>query len=141
MPLGLGIVLCQEYNTRMAKKTIYSIIESPLFPDLTDLCQSLQFEELRFTSTRKAIGQLRTKKPDFVIGEFVYGYGNNYAGVNVSNLDVFLYSLQKYAPDAKVIVVVEKNEQQYVTKLAELFELQGVLSLPVDKTELTKLLE
>ena len=104
------------------------------------LCQSSGFEELRFDSTRKAISQLRTRKPDYVIGEFVYGYGNNYAGVNVSNLDVFLYSLQKYAPEAKVIVVVEKPEQQYVAKLAELFDLHGVLSLPVDMAELQKLL-
>ena len=114
----------------MAKRTLYSIIESPLFPDMFDLCQALQINELRFDSMRKAISQLRTDKPDIVLGEFVYGYGNNYAGVNVSNLDVFLYSLQKYAPEARVIVVVEKAERQYVDKLAALFSLHAVLTLP-----------
>ncbi|MDH5446047.1 MAG: hypothetical protein OEY52_10845 [Gammaproteobacteria bacterium] len=125
----------------MSTKTIYSIIESPLFPDLTDLCQSGQFKELRFDSTRKAISQLRKEIPDVVIGEFVYGYGNNYAGVNISNLDVFFYSLQKYAPRARIIVVVEKGEREYVDKLAELFELHTVLTLPADKAELVKSLE
>jgi len=115
----------------MSKRTLYSIIESPLFPDLFDLCQALQINEIRFDSMRKAISRLRTDKPDIVVGEFVYGYGNNYAGVNVSNLDVFLYSLQKYAPTAKVIVVVEKAERAYVNKLAELFELHAILTLPV----------
>lgn len=120
----------------MAKRTLYSIIESPLFPDLFDLCQALQINELRFDSIRKAISHLRTDKPDVVVGEFVYGYGNNYAGVNVSNLDVFLYSLQKYAPEAKVIVVVEKSERPYVDKLAELFDLQAILTLPVSTQQL-----
>lgn len=120
---------------------LYSLIESPLFPDLFDLCQALQINELRFDSMRKAISRLRTDKPDIVVGEFVYGYGNNYAGVNVSNLDVFLYSLQKYAPEAKVIVVVEKGERQHVDKLAELFDLHAILSLPVSKPELQRYIE
>lgn len=120
----------------MRQRTIYSIIESPLFPDLFDLCQALQIRELRFDSIRKAISTLRNDKPDIVVGEFIYGYGNNYAGVNVSNLDVFLYSLQKYAPAAKVIVVVDKTERQYVDKLAELFELHAILTLPASKQQL-----
>lgn len=120
----------------MAKRTLYSIIESPLFPDLFDLCQAQQINERRFDSMRKAISALRSDKPDIVVGEFVYGYGNNYAGVNVSNLDVFLYSLQKYAPAAKVIVVVDKSERVYVDKLAELFELHAILTLPVSMQEM-----
>ena len=46
----------------------------------------------------KAISQLRKRPPDFIVTEFFYGYGNNYAGVNLSNLDVMLSSLPKYAP-------------------------------------------
>lgn len=124
----------------MTDKTIFSIIASPLFPDITDLCQEKHFKEFRFDSTRKAISQLRQSKPDIVIGEFVYGYGNNYAGVNVSNLDVFLYSLQKYAPKARVIVVVEKTEREYVDKLAAIFQLEAILILPVDKNVLKEVL-
>ncbi len=124
----------------MTQRTLYSIIESPLFPDLFDLCQARQIRELRFDSMRKAISALRSDKPDIVVGEFIYGYGNNYAGVNVSNLDVFLYSLQKYAPTAKVIVVVDKSERQYVDRLAELFDLHAILTLPVSKQQLETLL-
>jgi len=43
-----------------------------------------------------------------VVAEFFYGFGNNYAGANLGNLDVFLASLQKYAPEARVIVLVKK---------------------------------
>ena len=90
---------------------------------------------------RKAIGQLKTNKPDFVVAEFFYGYGNNYAGVNISNLDVFLHSMQKYAPDAKVIVIVDKSEREYVAKLNDLFPLFAVLQHPVQAIELENLLK
>src|SRR6056300_1999118 len=98
--------------------TLYSIIESPAHPDLSKFFKRYGFKQLKFNSQRKAISALKKEKPDFVVAEFLYGYGNNYAGVNVSNLDVFLHSLQKYAPEAKVIVLVSKQEQQYIEKLA-----------------------
>ena len=53
---------------------------------------------------RNALKRLKREAPDFIVAEFFYGYGNNYAGVHISNLDVLLYSLQKYAPRAKVIL-------------------------------------
>lgn len=90
---------------------------------------------------RKALAQLKTQKPDFVVAEFFYGYGNNYAGVNISNLDVFLSSLQKYAPEARVIVMVDKSERQYVDKLNDLFPLHSILQYPVSSGELAQLLD
>ena len=122
-------------------KTVFSIIESPSHPALSSLYAECSFDEHRFTSMRKAISALKKAKPDFVVADFLYGYGNNYAGVNVSNLDVFLYSLQKYAPDAKVIVLVSKEEQQFVPKLAELFSLHGTLVYPVTSKQMQQLLD
>ncbi|MBI5039786.1 MAG: hypothetical protein HZB57_00795, partial [Gammaproteobacteria bacterium] len=98
----------------MARRTVFSIIESPTHPDLAEVYAHAGLEEIRLTSTRKAIAHLKEHAPDFVVAEFFYGYGNNYAGVNISNLDVFLFSLQKYAPHARVIVLVDKSERQYV---------------------------
>ena len=89
---------------------------------------------------RKAISHLKKQKPDFVVADFLYGYGNNYAGVNVSNLDVFLHSLEKYAPDAKVIVMVEKEEIKYLPKLADLFTLHAALQYPVSVEAMTEML-
>jgi hypothetical protein len=51
------------------------------------------------------------------VAEFFYGFGNNYAGANVSNLDVFLAALQKQAPEARVIVLVAKDQAHYVPLL------------------------
>lgn len=116
----------------MARRSVFSVIESPTHPDLSALYERLGFEHIRLTSTRKAIAQLKDRAPDFVVAEFFYGYGNNYAGVNISNLDVFMFSLQKYAPHARVIVLVDKGERQYVDKLNDILPLHAVFTLPID---------
>jgi hypothetical protein len=120
----------------MSQRVVYSIVESPGHPDFSALYRELGWQELRLSSMRKAISQLRKQAPDVVVAEFFYGYGNNYAGINISNLDVFLHSLQKYAPQARVIVMVEKAERPYVDKLAELFRLEAVLLQPVSEARM-----
>lgn len=115
----------------MRRPIVFSVIESPTHPDFGPVYERLGMENVRLTSTRKAIAHLKEQSPDFVVAEFFYGYGNNYAGVNISNLDVLLFSLQKYAPNAKVIVLVDKAERQYVDKLNEILPLQAVLVQPV----------
>ncbi len=124
----------------MSQPLLYSIIESPTHPDFAPLCQRLGLEVFSFKSMRKAISQLKGRAPDIVVCEFFYGYGNNYAGVNISNLDVFLFSLQKYAPQAQVIVMVEPAERHYVDKLNEILPLHEVLKHPVDKPRMEALL-
>jgi hypothetical protein len=124
----------------MSSATLFSIIESPMHPDFSSAYQRANIQEIKFNSMRKAITALKKQQPDYVVAEFFYGYGNNYAGVNISNLDVFLYSLQRYAPQARVIVMVDKFERQYVDKLNEIFTLYAVLPHPVNKTKLESLL-
>lgn len=92
--------------------------------------------EEKVSSIRKAIGQVRKCQPDYIVAEFFYGYGNNYAGVNISNLDVLLSTLQKYAPQARVIVMVDKPERQYVDRLNELFPLYAVFEHPVSAAQI-----
>lgn len=106
-------------------KTVLSIIESPGFPKLSAMFKRLGIKEIKVPSTRKAMHVLKTQQPDFIFAEFYYGYGNNYAGVNVSNLDVLLSSLPKYSPHTKTIVFVQKDEEQYIAKLHAIYPLQG----------------
>jgi len=109
----------------MPQLTILSIIESPTHPKLSSLYSQMGAREIKVNSSRNAIKALKTHKPDFIVAEFFYGYGNNYAGVNVSNLDVLLSALPKYSPDTKTIVFVQKEEAQYVEKLNNLYPLHG----------------
>ena len=120
----------------MAKPLLYDIAESPLHPDLSALAERLGYERLAFSGQRKALSELKRRPPQYVVADFFYGYGNNYAGANVSNLDVLLRSLQRFAPEARVVVLADRNELTHVAKLAELFELHAIVPLPADPTDL-----
>jgi len=120
-------------------KTLFSVIESPTHPYLTPLYGKLGIDELCFKSMRKLISKIKKVQPDYIAAEFFYGYGNNYAGINISNLDVMLYSLQRYSPDTKVIVFVDKGERQYVDKLNEILPLHAVLTKPINQAEIIML--
>ncbi len=124
----------------MSSSTLFSIIESPMHPDFSEVYRSLGIQEVKLRSIRKAITELKKQTPAYVVAEFFYGYGNNYAGVNLSNLDVFLYSLQRYAPGARLIIMVDKSERQYVDKLREIFTLHAILQHPVSNTEIKQAL-
>jgi len=118
------------------KKRIYSVIESPTHPYLTPFYTQLGLEEVRFKHMRKLISTVKKAPPDYIAAEFFYGYGNNYAGINISNLDVMLYSLQRYAPDTRVIVFVDKKERSYIDKLNDILPLHAILTQPVDQQAL-----
>jgi hypothetical protein len=124
----------------MGGPVLYSIIESPAHPNLSGLYRRLGIEELRLPSQRKAVQALKRRAPDWVVAEFFYGFGNNYAGANLSNLDVLLGSLQRYAPNARVLVLVAKDQRAYVDILAKRFPLHGVLVQPVREDEVEALL-
>ena len=75
-----------------------------------------------------------------VIADFFYGYGNNYAGANVSNLDVMLRSLQRFAPAARIIVLSDRQQREHVDKLAHLFTLSAIVTLPASPADIESLL-
>lgn len=112
-------------------KTLFSLIESPFPPDFSALYQQLDIVAEHFNSARNLHRALRKQPPDFFVGEFIYGWGNNYAGANVSNLDVTLRSLQYFAPRAKMIVFMHPREEPHIGKLLELFPIHAVLQYPV----------
>ena len=124
----------------MTGKTVFSIIESPLHPDFSTLYAKHDFQQHAFRSVRQALQSLKKQAPELVVADFIYGYGNNYAGVNISNLDVMLYSMQKYSPEARLVVMVEKHERQYVDKLNEIFTLTEVFVYPVSGSQIEQLL-
>ena len=125
----------------MENPVLLSIVESPTHPNFSRLYRRLNLSEVKATSMRKAIAEAKKHRPRFVVAEFFYGFGNNYAGANISNLDVFLSSLQKYAPRARVLVIVDKAELQYVKGLTDRFELHAVLPHPVGEEQMREALE
>lgn len=120
----------------MSRLLLYDIIESPAHPDLTDLSEVLGLERLAFTTQRKALSSLKRRPPALLVADFFYGYGNNYAGANVSNLDVLLHSMQRFAPEARIVVLADRAELPHVPKLAALFSLDAVVALPATAAQL-----
>lgn len=122
-------------------QTLFSLIESPFPPDFNALYQKLGIVAERFDTARNLHRALQKQPPDFFVGEFVYGWGNNYAGANVSNLDVTIRTLQRFAPQAKVIVFMHPREEDHIGKLLELFPVHAVLAYPVSEQEMQAALQ
>ncbi|MGB9130289.1 MAG: hypothetical protein WCB97_11615 [Thiobacillus sp.] len=114
-------------------KTLFSLIESPFHPDFSALYQNLCIVAERFDTARNLHRALQKQPPDFFVGEFIYGWGNNYAGANVSNLDVTIRTLQRFAPQAKMIVFMHPREKDHIGKLLDLFPIHAVLTYPVSE--------
>jgi len=114
-------------------KTLFSLIESPFATDFSALYQKLGIVAERVDTARNLHRALQKQPPDFFVGEFIYGWGNNYAGANVSNLDVTIRALQRFAPQAKMIVFLHPREEPHIGKLLELFPIHAVLTYPVSE--------
>ena len=112
-------------------KQLLSVIETPLHQDFSELYRAKGYAPSRVNSMRKAISHVKKNPVDLVVAEFMFGYGDDYAGITVSNVDVLLYSLQRYRPDAEIILLVDKSEQQFLAKLPTTFEIKATLIHPV----------
>ena len=119
---------------------LYSYIESPTHPALGTVFPKLNIDARRVNSLRKLMKQLKKQTPDIVLVEFFYGYSNNYAGANISNLDVLLRNMQQKYPDVKLVVISSKNEAQYVEKLVEIFPISALITHPITPNNLSSTL-
>jgi DNA-binding NarL/FixJ family response regulator len=124
----------------MSRQVLFSIIESPHHPNFSALFARLGYDEMPLTSTRKAISQLKKQKPDVVVADFVYGFSNNYSGVHISNLDVFLMSMRKFAPDAAVIILTTPTEMEYAQKMRDICPVKAIMPFSVTERELAAVL-
>lgn len=124
----------------MKKIRLYSYIESPTHPLLAPVYSQLAIEHQPIKSLRKLMQQLKKATPDIVLAEFFYGYSNNYAGANISNLDVVLRNMQQKTPQVKLVIIASKQEAQYVEKLVPLFPISALITHPVTPKSLANAL-
>ncbi len=117
-------------------KTLYALVASPFAAHFPELYQELGIAAERFDSARNLHRALKNQLPDFFVGEFVYAWGNDYAGNTLSNLDVTLRTLQAKAPQAKVIVVMQPGEAAHIGKLLEVFPVHAVLQYPIAEDQM-----
>jgi hypothetical protein len=111
-------------------KTLHTLSASPFALQFLDLFQELDMVATHFDSARNLHRALKTQKPDIFIGEFVYAWGNDYAGNTISNLDVTLRTMQAVAPKTRIIVVMQAAEAAHIDKLLAVFPIHATLILP-----------
>ena len=124
----------------MSSPRLYSIIEAPQHPVCSAMYARRGFEELRFDSQRKAIAALKQQPPTYVVADFIYAFSTYYQATNISNLDVLLHSLLKYAPQAKVIVLAGKDDLPHVDRLNAIHPLHAVFAYPVSEAQIEAVL-
>jgi len=124
----------------MAAPTILTIAATLAFPRLAELYLRLGLEDITVDSPRRALAAVKRRPPDFILAEFVYAWGNNYASCHIGNLDSLLAGLPKYAPQARVIVLADKSEMEHAQRLGELYPLHGIAALPVAEQDIEVLL-
>lgn len=124
-----------------SKPIVFSLIESPTHPKLSNVYTASGYEELQFHSMRKAMNALKKYQPEVIVAEFFYAYGTNYASNHICNLDSLLITLQKY-PDyqPKMIILVTKKEFEFVHKLEIYRKIDHVLLQPVAEQQVRELL-
>ena len=115
---------------------LYSYIESPCHPLLDSVYSKLAITHQSVQSLRKLMQQLKKATPDIIVAEFFYGYSNNYAGANISNLDVLLRNMQQKTPQVKLVIIASKQEADYVEKLLSLFPIAALVTHPVTPNNL-----
>jgi hypothetical protein len=122
-------------------KTLYTLAASPFSVHFPALYQELDIAAERFDTARNLHRALKKQVPDFFVGEFVYAWGNDYAGNTISNLDVTLRTLQAFAPRAKVIVVMQPGEAAHIDKLLAVFPVHAVLKYPIAEEQMRAALQ
>ena len=120
----------------MTKPVLFSIVESSSHPNFAALYQRLGLEEVRLDSQRKAISELKKRRPDYIVADFIYAFATYYQATNISNLDVLLSSLVKYAPEARVIVLVGKEDRERVDQLNAILPLHAIFTYPVSEEQM-----
>jgi len=120
---------------------LLAVVESPTHPDCAATYRRLGLEVETVGSIRKAVAAVKRRPPDVVVAEFFYGYGNNYAGVNLGNLDTLLATLRSKAPQARTVIMVDKGERRWAEQLAGLYPVAQILEQPVNCTDLGAAIE
>jgi len=125
----------------MSKPIVFSIIESPVHAKLLPIYHELGYEELQFSSMRRAMNALKTTCPDVIVAEFFYAYSTNYSSNHISNLDSLLITLQKY-PDyhPKILLMASKKEYEFVSQLEVYYKIDAILVQPVTEEQINTLL-
>ena len=119
------------------RKILLSIVELGGYPDFTALYEARGFQVVKANTMRKAMALLKKQPPAVIVAEFIYGptYGSQ-----LSNFESLFAALQRDAPDAHLIALMDKTNGQHFDKLKARFPSHSVFYFPVKEEALRQCL-
>ena len=118
-------------------KILLSIVELGGYPDFTPLYEASGFKVVKANTMRKAMALLKKQPPAVIVAEFIYGptYGSQ-----LSNFESLFAALQRDAPGAHLIALMDKTNGKHFDKLKARFPSHKVFYFPVKEEELRQYL-
>ncbi len=117
---------------------LLAIVEMGGYPECAALYQSKGFLPEKVYSVRKAQAWLKKRQPAVVITEFHFDPDLR---DRMSNLESLMATLQRYAPEAKVIVFIDREHRPRLEQVEVRYPVFGSLDYPIDEQRLAELLE
>ena len=117
---------------------LLSIIELGGYPDFTSLYEKVGFDVIQVNSLRQSLTTIRKNPPHVVIAEFIYGptYGSQ-----LSNFESLFACLQRNAPEAQLIALMDKDNRGHFERLQSRFPASRAIYYPVDEKILEQYLQ
>jgi len=113
---------------------LLAVLELGACPDLVPAAQAAGFEVTPCPTMRKALNLIGKVKPEVVAAEFLYGpvYGSR-----ISNFETLMAGMQRHAPGARLIALLERADARHLDQLAARFPVFDRVYLPADRAALT----
>lgn len=125
-------------KSQMDSPILLSIVEMGGYPDFSSLYRRAGYRHEKVHSMRKAQSWLKRNRPDLVVAEFHF---DPELRDRMSNLESLMAGLQRFAPDAKVVVFIDRMHRSRLDSVKTRYTVHGALDYPIDESSLEALLE
>jgi hypothetical protein len=122
----------------MSESILLSIVELGGYPDFTPLYRRLGYRAEKVHSVRKAQAWLKRNRPAVVVAEFHF---DPELRDRMSNLESLLATLQRFSPESRMLVFIERGHRERLAKVEARFPLLGALDYPIQESALEALLQ
>lgn len=127
----------QDKIKPMHDRELLALVELGGYPNFIPLYQSLGYRVEMVNSVRKAQAWLKKHRPEVVVAEL---YVDPNFRDRLSNLESLLASLQRYVPDARVLVFHDKHYQDRLEQVSRRYPIHAAFSFPIDESSLADIL-
>jgi len=122
----------------MSQPILLAIVEMGGYPDFVPLYRRKGYRVEKAHSMRKAQNWLKKNQPDVVVAEFHFDPDLR---DRMSTLESLLATLQRYAPDARVIVFIETAHRPRLEKVKARYPVFAAIDFPVVERHLAEALD